>query len=95
MPSISKLSDLNRRYNFSSEGISILHGPHHVAQKLIRRYLPLNCERLTSLPSRFFRVKLLAVRFVSSLAATWEQVIVMTNVTVKAVKKSGNQNLDM
>jgi thiol-disulfide isomerase/thioredoxin len=95
MPSLEKLYRQFKSNNFDMIGISILHGAHHVAQKLIRRYLPLNCERLTSSPSRFLRVKLLASRCCFSLASTFEKVIAITNATIKIIEKRGNQDLYM
>ena len=44
-------------WNSMNHGISILHGPHHVAQKSSRITLPLNAASLTSLFSMSFRVK--------------------------------------
>jgi len=41
-----------------NHGISILHGPHQVAQKSRRITLPLNDDSLTSLFDRSFSVKL-------------------------------------
>src|SRR5260370_38250534 len=40
-----------------SQGISILHGPHQVAQKFTKTTLPLNRLRETSWSSRSFKVK--------------------------------------
>src|SRR5579863_3451468 len=40
-----------------SQGVSILHGPHHVAQKLISSGLPLKLESETVCPLRFSRTK--------------------------------------
>ena len=91
---ISNLSDLNRLYKISKEGISILHGPHHVAQKLISRYLPLKCRRLTSSPSRFFRVKSWAIG-IFSLASTEERGTTTVNTIAKAREKHSNECLCM
>src|SRR2546423_9027999 len=44
-------------WNSMNQGISILHGPHHVAQKSSRITLPLNDESLTSLLSMSLSVK--------------------------------------
>src|SRR5579872_1187290 len=40
-----------------NQGISILHGAHHVAQKFSRTTLPRNSESLTGLPEASFRTK--------------------------------------
>src|SRR4026208_1206984 len=52
---------LSRYFSCSSTkpGISALHGPHHVAQKLSRMTLPwpLNDASATSVPSRAFNLK--------------------------------------
>src|SRR5580692_11360358 len=40
-----------------NHGISILHGPHHVAQKFSRTTLPLESESLTEAPLASVRVK--------------------------------------
>src|SRR5215210_7763658 len=40
-----------------NQGISILHGPHHVAQKSSRITLPLNADSFTSLLFRSLSVK--------------------------------------
>src|SRR5215813_4610561 len=45
-------------WNSMNHGISILQGPHQVAQKSSRMTLPLNDARLTSLFERSFSVKL-------------------------------------
>src|SRR5262249_59915467 len=45
-------------WNSMNHGISILHGPHQVAQKSSRITLPLNDARLTSRFERSFSVKL-------------------------------------
>src|SRR6478736_6537965 len=44
-------------WNSINQGISILQGPHHVAQKSSRITLPLNAERLTSWFERSLSVK--------------------------------------
>src|SRR5438874_8218456 len=44
-------------WNSMNQGISILHGPHHVAQKSSRTTLPLNDDSFTSLLFRSFSVK--------------------------------------
>src|SRR5262245_20442970 len=43
--------------NSMNQGISLLQGPHHVAQKSSRITLPLNDESFTSLLSRSLNVK--------------------------------------
>src|SRR3990172_8280269 len=48
---------LNCLYNFSIEGISSLHGPHHVAQKFSITTLPLKSFKLTFLFVISFNVK--------------------------------------
>ena len=53
-----KFLSLNLSYKASREGISILQGPHHVAQKFTRTCLPRNWLKLISFPSKFFKVKL-------------------------------------
>src|SRR5437868_11309756 len=45
-------------WNSMNHGISILQGPHQVAQKSSRITLPLNAARLTGLFDRSFSVKL-------------------------------------
>src|SRR5436853_6464769 len=44
-------------WNSMNHGISILHGPHHVAQKSSRMTLPLKDESFTSLLFRSLSVK--------------------------------------
>ena len=44
-------------WNSTNHGISILQGPHHVAQKSSRTTLPLSDASFTSLPSTSFSVK--------------------------------------
>src|SRR5262245_1122436 len=44
-------------WNSMNHGISILHGPHHVAQKSSSTTLPLNAESFTSLLFRSLKVK--------------------------------------
>ena len=54
----TKFLSLNLSYKASKEGISILQGPHHVAQKFTSICLPRNWFKLISFPSKFFKVKL-------------------------------------
>src|SRR6478672_10019417 len=58
-------------WNSINQGISILQGPHHVAQKSRRMTLPLNADSFTSLLLRSFSVKLrfAGLAFAGQLAA--------------------------
>src|SRR5262249_12866958 len=60
-------------WNSMNQGISILQGPHHVAQKSSRITLPLNADSFTSLLERSFSVKFRFAGFAlagQALAAT-------------------------
>src|SRR5687767_4123417 len=50
-PSTVKFLSRNRLYASTTVGFSLRHGPHQLAQKSTRTYLPRNELRLTSLPS--------------------------------------------
>src|SRR5215831_10167837 len=53
-------------WNSMNQGISILQGPHHVAQKSRRITFPLNDDSLTSLFERSFSVKFRFAAFASA-----------------------------
>src|SRR6516165_1798726 len=52
----SKYEPLKRACNRSSAGISVRHGPHHVAQILANRTLPLKSASLRACPSASSKV---------------------------------------
>src|SRR5580700_6597847 len=82
-------------YRFSksqNQGISILHGPHQVAQKFRTTGLPRKSDRRTVLPSRDCRVKSGAMPFIWALPVAipgeeW-RAILKPNTSIRATTRA-------